>query len=235
MKVLNLCDSNSWKVRIDGVQLVTINYPVDKTKRDNSSDINFNLNTFDNIPIINNTFDIVFSSHTFEHIRQEYLYNILINIHRILKPNGLFRIIVPNFRKSVDQFKNNNFNYFKSISKEVGTGRSNNIEDRFSRFNISFIKNGISQGPKLNTDDIIKIKNSSYKDIRELLLTKIPDNAEYYGHVNIIEQDFLISLLKQCKFKEINIINYGESRNKLCKNRIFNNRPNSSLFIECIK
>ena len=105
IKILNLCDSNRWKKHINNVDLTTINYPVDKTKEDNKSDIVFNLNTMNDLPIEDNTFDIVYSSHTLEHIREEYLENIMQNIYRILKPGGLFRIIVPDFLKSINEFK----------------------------------------------------------------------------------------------------------------------------------
>jgi len=235
-KILNLCDSNSWKKHINNVELTTINYPVDKTKSNNKSDIEFNLNTMNKLPIEDETFDIVYSSHTLEHIREEYLENIIQNIYRILKPGGLFRIIVPDFLKSINELKNNNFDFFKKINHEVGTGTSNNIIDRFSRFNISYRINNVSMGPKLDKNDINLIMNSEPENIRKLMLTKIPKNADYYGHVNIIEKKYLIQLLNKCMFKNIKELNFTESSSPICKNNnMFNNRPNCSIYVECIK
>ena len=236
IKILNLCDSNSWKKNINNVKLVTINYPVDKTKSNNKSDIVFNLNTINDLPIEDNTFDIVYSSHTLEHIREEYLENIIQNIYRILKPGGLFRIIVPNFIKSISELKKNNINYFKKINKEVGTGNSNRIIDRFSRFNISYAINNKSMGPELDQNDVNKIMNSEPKDIRRLMIDKIPIKASYYGHVNIIEKNYLIQLLNKCMFKNIKELKFRESSSPICRNNnMFNNRPNSSIYVECIK
>lgn len=91
-------------------------------------------------------------------------------------------------------------------------------------------------GPKLDENDINIIMNSEPENIRKLMMEKIPINASYYGHVNIIEKKYLIQILNKYNFKNIKELNYGESYSDLCKNNnMFNNRPNCSLYVECIK
>ena len=236
VKILNLCDSNRWKKRISNVDLTTINYPVDKTKERNDSDIVFNLNTASDLPIGDNTFDIVYSSHTLEHIREEHLEGVVRNVHRVLKPGGLFRVIVPDFLKSVNELRRSNLRFFEEVNNEVGTGKGSNIVDRFSRFNISYIKGGVAMGPKLDKSDVSVVMRGGPEDIRRLMLARIPVGADYYGHVNIIEKTYLIQLLSKCMFRNVKELGFGESSSPICRNSdMFNNRPNCSIYVECMK
>ena len=45
------------------------------------------------LPFKASTFDIVYANHTLEHIKN--IVELVMDVHRILKPNGVFRVIVP--------------------------------------------------------------------------------------------------------------------------------------------
>ena len=62
----------------------------------NSNHIQFDIT--DPIPLQNNTVDIFCAEDVMEHIEYKFQTNIFNEIHRILKPNGIFRLAVPDYR-----------------------------------------------------------------------------------------------------------------------------------------
>ena len=56
------------------------------------------------LPWKSNNVDIIYSSHTLEHLTKEQGKKILKECHRILKKDGILRIIVPDLRKIVDNY-----------------------------------------------------------------------------------------------------------------------------------
>ena len=54
------------------------------------------------LPIPNETYDLVFASHVLEHVSWTRTQNALLEAKRILKPNGMLEIWVPNFAYIVD-------------------------------------------------------------------------------------------------------------------------------------
>ena len=55
----------------------------------------------------NESVDIVYSSHTFEHLTYEETTFVLKECYRILKPGGLIRVIVPDFQIFIDDYLEN--------------------------------------------------------------------------------------------------------------------------------
>ena len=62
----------------------------------NGNHIQFDIT--DTIPLQNNTVDIFCAEDVMEHIEYKFQTNIFNEIHRILKPNGIFRLAVPDYR-----------------------------------------------------------------------------------------------------------------------------------------
>ncbi len=64
------------------------------------------------IPIDTNSAEVVYSSHTVEHINDQAAQNMFNEIYRILKPNAYFRITTPNIDLEYRAFKENDRDYF---------------------------------------------------------------------------------------------------------------------------
>jgi len=60
------------------------------------------------LPYKDKTFDGVFSEHTLEHLYASDAINLLREVHRILKPGSVFRIVVPDLKKYVDFYEGKN-------------------------------------------------------------------------------------------------------------------------------
>lgn len=57
------------------------------------------------IPFPEETFDVVYMSHVYEHISLRHTRALLRECHRVLKPLGHCRIVVPNLRQAVDCYR----------------------------------------------------------------------------------------------------------------------------------
>jgi predicted SAM-dependent methyltransferase len=94
MKFLNLgcgnlfVDSDNW-VNID-------QSPFDKRVKKVSLE--------NRLPFPENAFDVVYSSHVFEHILPHHLPKLLIECNRILRKGGVIRIVVPDFQEMVKAY-----------------------------------------------------------------------------------------------------------------------------------
>lgn len=59
------------------------------------------------LPYKNNTFDLVYCSHFIEHIPRSELLNFLRECIRVLKPNGLIRLVLPDFENIAREYISN--------------------------------------------------------------------------------------------------------------------------------
>lgn len=56
------------------------------------------------LPIADESVDVVFCSHILEHLALEDFFKALRNTFRILKPGGIFRVVVPNLRLDIEEY-----------------------------------------------------------------------------------------------------------------------------------
>jgi hypothetical protein len=69
----------------------------------------------DPLPFEDDSVDILFSSHTLEHIIPQKLSFVLGEFHRVLKKKrSLVRILVPDIVKAIDAYKNNDIAFFET-------------------------------------------------------------------------------------------------------------------------
>ena len=66
------------------------------------------------IPFKDSTVDLIYSCHMLEHLDQNETKVFLNESYRILKPNGIMRIVVPDFQKLIDNYK-----FDKDVNKFV--------------------------------------------------------------------------------------------------------------------
>lgn len=205
-------------------------------------------------PFNNNSIDIYISEHVFEHILYEKLHNILTDIYRILKKNGILLISLPEYRNI--QYLNRTYKFNKDL---LNTKKSKNakwpINSSF-KFNLDIINNTtiindnkFTNGEKITIDDLINIKGiyTSNNKIIIDLLGGMPNNG---GHIWFPIIENVKELINNSVFNKENIkyLHYIDNNNiNIIKNMNYNflsrlpnndNRFNGqplSLIIECKK
>ena len=70
----------------------------------NSTDV-IAANLLNGLPFPDESFDVVYHSQVLEHIPKEKAYNFIKECFRVLKPEGIIRVVVPDFENIVDEYK----------------------------------------------------------------------------------------------------------------------------------
>lgn len=79
------------------------------------SEADIYVNARSGMPFDDNTFDVIYSEHMLEHIEVDYIPRLLEEIHRVLKPGGLFRVTVPDLEIHANNYVSKNDAFFKPI------------------------------------------------------------------------------------------------------------------------
>ena len=72
----------------------------------------------DKIELPDGSCDVVFSSHVFEHIPHVKLPSVIAEINRVLKPGGIFRILVPDLARIARAYVESDEEFFRAAQRE---------------------------------------------------------------------------------------------------------------------
>ena len=143
-------------------------------------DYNFNLQLTHRdknpIPIKSNSTDLIFSSHTMEHITIDAVTECFYEFHRMLKEGGIFRLIVPDVNLALKAYRNKDSNFFKLCNynyTELETG----LLEYFS----CNPKNSIDVSPKAIKIDMETLQPNEF--LQKYQTTEIAPNHDYSQHV----------------------------------------------------
>ena len=119
---------------------------VDFMDNDTFVDYQIDLRANVELPFQNDSVEIVFSSHCFEHISDENSLFTLCECYRVLAPGGTIRISVPDMDKAIEAFRRGDESFF-DIGGVSCTGSS--IEDKLLNFFASYEMDGYKGGPRI--------------------------------------------------------------------------------------
>ncbi len=168
-----------------------------KVEKNSGFKIKGNLNK---ISLKKNSCDLIFISHTLEHIPHIQIQNVLTEINRIMKKGATIRILIPNLYDIAKAYVNNDSKFFKraidedhSIRKDLGLG------GMFMNFIVS-----------PGQDTILVDRNL---------------NKFIAGYAHLYSYDFKMMkiLLSKCGFKNI-------SKKKFCQSKIKDFKTTVSYF-----
>jgi hypothetical protein len=216
--------------------------------------INYDLFSLEPLPIENNVAEIIYSSHTIEHINNESALYMFKEAFRVLKPKGIIRITAPDIDLHYRAYKNNDldFFYFKDIYekpveyKKVFLNSPLNkcsAEQLFlSRFAVaaSVIHVDGNSNP-ISDAEFINIFNSmKYEDALDYCTSRctVEIQKKYPGnHMNWWNKQKTAKMLKEAGFNLVMESGYGQSQAAVLRNLLFfdKSHPTLSFYIEAIK
>lgn len=147
------------------------------------------------IPEKDNSVSMVYCSHTLEHIEQEAAKRFLKECHRIMKPNGVMRIALPNTK--------NNFYLYECLAKQFEDGDV--IEENYLRSCATEI---LADTENLLTNEIRDLFKAADKNSRSFYnsiknkkktFTRF-DNFDPGRHITYWDFETLIDLIKELSF-----------------------------------
>ena len=108
------------------------------------------------LPYEDNTVDLIYSSHMIEYFDRKEVIDVIKEWHRVLKPNGILRIAVPNFSTMCWLYENGNINLNQILGPLYGKMK---MKDNFSRKKlIRFGKDATNHAATVATSDFEHIK-----------------------------------------------------------------------------
>lgn len=218
------------------------------------SGIHHDLMTLKELPIETNSAELVYSSHTVEHISDEAAQKMFDEAYRILKKGGILRITTPNINLEHRAFIDNDRDYFYWIdnySKKDEVERINILKPmNQASIDQIFLYHFAGNASELHGDGVeerisdIELRNVfSTKSLEEALnyCTSKCDfkiQSKYPGnHINWWNPEKMKRMFEVSGFKNIFISGYRQSYSPVMRDAsLFDNtHPKISLYMEAVK
>lgn len=216
--------------------------------------IQYDLLALEPLPIDTGSAEVVYSSHTVEHITNAAAQNLFSEAYRILKPNGYIRITTPNINLEYRAFKENDRKYFfwiNTYSIEANWQRAKytmplnkaSTEQIFLAHFASSVSTLHADGAPERIDDAELNRifaTLKFEVALDYCISKCPLEIQrkYPGnHLNWWNYDKMVSMLKKAGFTKIYLSGYGQSYCPILRDlALFDNtHPKISLYVEAIK
>jgi SAM-dependent methyltransferase len=200
------------------------------------------------IPVEDNSAEIVYSSHTVEHIADAAALNLFKEAQRILKRDGVLRMTCPNVDLAYRAYREGDYGYFCRDSKDW---RTLGLLQPFSDISLGqlFLLSFASVASTAHVADTEKIgdvelydlfKNLGFKGALNFCISKcsVELQRKFPGaHINWWNPRKLVRMLETANFRKILVSAYGQSFVHVLRNTRFfdNTAPNISLYVEATK
>ncbi len=206
------------------------------------------------LPIESDSAEIIQSQYTIEHLDNESANYFLKEVHRTLKPGGVFKVVAPNIELGYRAYLNGDKTYYKWVDiksnprhqavygHKIPLNKTSleQVALDFFAANVSTIHSG---------DNPYRITDEEFKEIMHSL--KMEDALNYCtlkcsveiqrkyrsNHINWWNHEKLINALKMAGFSNIQIVAPGQSSSPVLRNPKYFDHLGSSvaLFVEAIK
>lgn len=221
--------------------------------QDDSNMINYDLFSIKPLPIHSSSAEVVYTSHTVEHINDKASQNMFNESFRILKKGGVFRMTTPDIDLYYRAFINNDKDFFWWIDlysrKDVTSKLKIKPFNKFSLaqiFLFSFATHTTSivldkSCDKISDTELRRVfKTKTYNDALNYCISKckIESQNKFPGyHMNWWNWEKGLYMLKKAGFKDIFKSGYGQSTSPIMRNTLLFDKqdPKDSLYIEAIK
>ena len=231
-----------------------IDYETDHYKRKQRKGfVHYNLMEMTPLPIETDSAEIVYSSHTIEHVSDEAVKNMIKEAYRILKPGGCIRLTTPDawieyqaFMKKDLSFWDWQIAYYSRKGKWESLYKQPLCEASIEQL---FLHHFASQLCEIDVDDSAQKKYSddeindmfskvSMEEGLDFFTHQCKFNADHPGnHINWWDYNKLESFLREAGFKTIYRSGYGQSLYAPLRDvdHFDNTHPTISIYVEAVK
>ena len=206
------------------------------------------------ISVKDKTGEIIYSSHTIEHIKDEHAQYFFNEAYRILKKGGVIRITAPDIDLHYQAYQNNDldFYYWRDWYSNPSDYKRIILNQPLTTASISqlFLQRFAGAVSILHADGVKKritdkelnsiFKKMKYEDALNYCCEPctIEIQKKYPGnHTNWWNREKVIRMLKNSGFLKIMISGYGQSYAPIMRNTFLfdSTHPKISLYVEAIK
>ncbi|MEJ1338075.1 MAG: methyltransferase domain-containing protein [Candidatus Sedimenticola sp. (ex Thyasira tokunagai)] len=206
---------------------------------------NYDLRGVDNIEFPESDVQIIYCSHTLEHIPEKNIRQTLKRIFRSLKVGGVFRVIVPDAKLILNAYDNKDFEFFMPYESWFRKRNAKKIylEDYLLQLlatpKCRIYNEELRHADSLNGEEV-KQKRRCLND-KEFLdyLREGLEGNNIYGtdYFNWFDSEKLMSLLKDAGFSDVYRSAFGQSKELVMRQvPLFDKTlPYLSLYVEAVK
>lgn len=238
--IMNTYDPNKFYINIGAGKFCKSNWRIleyagDETSYGyNPSLIDFNLNLFENpkFPINDNAVDLIYCSHTFEHLNDINVENILNESFRILKKGACIRVTMPDIDIAYNSYLNGDIDFFNTLNNQLPGCDSliSKFFDYFSQISINDFNSEILH------NDFISLSKEDFLNKYTLDINDSINRINFGAHMNWFNEDKLRKIFINAGFTETKKMKYKESQSDEMTNKEFDNtHPIMSIYFEAIK
>lgn len=225
-----------------------------KDVQSNNINVDWDLLLLAPVPVEDGSAEIVYSSHTIEHITDEGAQNMFNESHRILRKGGVFRVTTPNINLDFRAYKENDRHFFYWIDwystpkacQRIKLNKPLNeasIQQIFLWHFASSASTLHADGsPKRITDEELDriFREMEYQEALNYCISKcsLEVQKKYPGnHINWWNKNKLFRMLRNASFDNISLSGYGQSFSPVLRNTLIfdNTHPKISLYVEAVK
>ena len=218
------------------------------------SSYNFDLFSLDRLPIADNSAEVVYSSHTVEHINDAAAQNMFNEAYRMLRKRGVFRVTTPNIDLDLRAYRDNDIDYFYWIELYSAPSVMERIKIK-TPFNKTSIQQIVLFNFATHVSELIMdetVKKISDKEFDEVFSSLSDEDAlnyctsrcsidvqrKYPGyHMNWWNDKKAFRMLTNAGFVNIHRSGYGQGFSPVLRDTTLFDRqdPKVSLYVEAIK
>lgn len=200
------------------------------------------------LPIEDQTAEIIYSSHTIEHVSDEAVFNLLKETYRVLRPNGHLRLTTPDMNLSYDAYMRQDigFWYWRDWYSRPGTWEQlfkmplcqASIPQLFlCQFASELSDITVAESEKKYSDDEILdvFSTNPMEEAIDYFAGQCSFNPNYPGsHISWWTHDKLLSFLRAAGFSQGYMSGYGQSQSPPLRDTDYfdNTHPRVSLYVE---
>jgi ubiquinone/menaquinone biosynthesis C-methylase UbiE len=221
--------------------------------KNNQIHINYDLFECKPLPISENTANVVYSSHTVEHITNDAAQNLFNESYRILKSGGYIRITTPNIDLYHKALINNDSNFYEfeiqpySIKKNmdrVGICQPMNkvsLKQIFIYEFASQLSTLYNNNNKVTDEEFDELYSAyDFEEVLDILLSKCEIDIQKQNvgnHINWWNQNKLFRMLIQAGFSDIYLSGFGQSLCPVLRDTTYfdTTHPQISIYVEARK
>lgn len=216
--------------------------------------IHYDLFSLDRLPIDDASAEVVYTSHTVEHIPNRAAANMFSEAHRVLKPGGIFRATTPNIELEYRAYKDNDRHYYYwidtySVERKWKKAKFNKplnqatIDQIFLSHFAGSVSTLHSDGAANRIDDAelsALFEKLGFEGALDYCASRCPEEIQkkYPGnHMNWWSFDKMSRMLKEAGFSKIYLSGYGQSACPVLRNTAYfdSTHPKISLYVEAMK
>lgn len=223
--------------------------------KNNRIDLDWDLMSLSRIPVEDNSAELVYTSHTIEHVTNAAAAHLFAEARRILKPGGILRVTAPNIDLYYRAYRENdrlfffweNDPLFTEPDHYRGIGLARPLREVsmaqlfLSEFASAASTAHSAKAEKISDDVLEKVfKNKPYAEALDYCVARCPPESQTLcpgNHINWWNPEKAISMLKTAGFQRVYPSAYGQSRAPVLRNIVLFDctYPQISFYVEAQK